>query len=259
MLLIYSVVVLCATIIGATTGVGGGAIIKPVFDLVGADTAVMIGIYSSVAVFSMCITSIYKQWKKGVLIDKVIVLCLSFGAVLGGYVGELIFKSLTQQLSNQTVKMYQSLMLEIILIFVILYTLNKEKMPKYRLKNKMAIAGLSFLVGVISIFLGIGGGPLNIALLMICFSLSTKDAAIYSLTMIFFSQLSKIVLIAINLQTYAIDWTMCVVIVMLAFVGGVVGTKINQRFSTQVVDKMYIGLMMVLVAICTMNVLSAIS
>lgn len=259
MLLIYSVVVLCATIIGATTGVGGGAIIKPVFDLVGSDTAVMIGIYSSVAVFSMCITSIYKQWKKGILIDKGIALCLSFGAVLGGYVGELIFKSLTQQLSNQTVKMYQSLMLEIILIFVILYTLNKEKMPKYQLKNKMAITGLSFLVGVISIFLGIGGGPLNIALLMICFSLSTKDAAIYSLTMIFFAQLSKIVLITINLHIYAIDWTMCVAIVMLAFVGGTVGTKINQRFSTHIVDKMYIGLMMVLVAICTMNVLSAIS
>lgn len=259
MLLIYSIVVLCATIIGAATGVGGGAIIKPVFDLVGADTAVMIGIYSSVAVFSMCITSIYKQWKKGVSVNKPIALSLSFGAVFGGYVGEQIFKSLTQQLSNQTVKMYQSLMLGIILIFVIFYTLNKEKMPKYQLKNKVAIACISFLVGVISIFLGIGGGPLNMALLMICFSLSTKDAAIYSLTMIFFSQLSKMILIAINLHTYTIDWTTCVAIVMLAFVGGMVGTKINQQFATHVVDKMYIGLMIALVAICTMNVLSAIS
>lgn len=257
MLFIYSVVVLCATIIGAATGVGGGAIIKPVLDLVGMDNATMIGIYSSVAVFSMCITSIYKQWRKGVVVDSTRVFSLSVGSIVGGYIGEQIFKSLTQQLSNQTIKLYQSLILGAILLGVILYTLNKEKMPKFQLSHVAAIMAISFFVGAISVFLGIGGGPLNMALLMICFSLSTKEAAVYSLTMIFFSQLSKMTLIAMNITAYKIDVTICVAIVVCAFIGGLLGTQINQQFSSRTVDKLYIGLMVALVVICAMNVFTA--
>ena len=33
-LIIYSIIVLCATMIGAITGLGGGIIIKPAFDVV---------------------------------------------------------------------------------------------------------------------------------------------------------------------------------------------------------------------------------
>lgn len=62
---LYTIIVLCATTIGAITGLGGGVIIKPLFDLLGADTATVIGLYSSVAVFTMCLVSIYKQLKQG--------------------------------------------------------------------------------------------------------------------------------------------------------------------------------------------------
>ena len=58
---LYTIIVLCATTIGVITGLGGGVIIKPLFDLLGADTATVIGFYSSVAVFTMCLVSIYKQ------------------------------------------------------------------------------------------------------------------------------------------------------------------------------------------------------
>ncbi len=53
-LIIYSIIVLCATMIGAITGLGGGIIIKPAFDVVGMDTTSMISVYSTVAVFTMC-------------------------------------------------------------------------------------------------------------------------------------------------------------------------------------------------------------
>ena len=64
-IIIYSIIVLCATMIGAITGLGGGIIIKPAFDFVGIDTTSMISVYSTVAVFTMCLVSIYKRSKLG--------------------------------------------------------------------------------------------------------------------------------------------------------------------------------------------------
>lgn len=80
--LIYTVIVLIATTIGATTGLGGGVIIKPLFDLLGADSPSVIGFYSSVAVFTMCLVSIYKQIKKGFQFDTPLLLGVSAGSLL---------------------------------------------------------------------------------------------------------------------------------------------------------------------------------
>lgn len=51
--MIYPIVVFLATSLGATTGAGGGAIIKPVFDLIGIDNVTVISYYSTIAVFTM--------------------------------------------------------------------------------------------------------------------------------------------------------------------------------------------------------------
>ena len=47
--IIYTLVILTATSLGAVAGLGGGVIIKPLLDLVGAHDAATINIYSSVA------------------------------------------------------------------------------------------------------------------------------------------------------------------------------------------------------------------
>ena len=51
---IYTLVILTATSLGAVAGLGGGVIIKPLLDLVGAHDPSTINLYSSVAVFVMC-------------------------------------------------------------------------------------------------------------------------------------------------------------------------------------------------------------
>ena len=51
-ILLYPIIVFLETALGTTSGVGGGAIIKPVFDLIGIDNVTVIGIYSTIAVFS---------------------------------------------------------------------------------------------------------------------------------------------------------------------------------------------------------------
>ena len=47
--------------------------------------------------------------------------------------------------------------------------------------NLVAIVTIGLTVGIISVYLGIGGGPLNIALLVYFFSMKAKDAAAYSI------------------------------------------------------------------------------
>ena len=78
--------------IGAITGLGGGIIIKPsLLDFVGIDTTSMISVYSTVAVFTMCLVSIYKRSKQGFHVQKQIALGLAFGSIIGGKIGMMIF------------------------------------------------------------------------------------------------------------------------------------------------------------------------
>lgn len=48
------------------------------------------------------------------------------------------------------------------------------------------------LLGIISSFLGIGGGPINLVVLGYCFSMDSKTAAVISLYIILFSQLASL-------------------------------------------------------------------
>ena len=59
----------------------------------------------------MCIVSIYKQLKKGFAFDVKMLLSISGGSVVGGFLGETIFSLTTQQFDNAMVKMIQSVLL----------------------------------------------------------------------------------------------------------------------------------------------------
>ena len=72
--------------------------------------------------------------------------------------------------------------------------------------------GWSFL-GSFSTFLGIGGGPINVSLLIFCFGLTMKDATVYSIITIFFSQLAKLVEIGLSEGYQAYDLTFLWVII----------------------------------------------
>lgn len=157
-LLLYTIIVFFATAIGATSGVGGGAIIKPLFDLIGIDNATVIGTYSTIAVFTMCLTSIYKHVKTGVSFDKKILYGLSIGSIVGGIIGDMIFTSLTQTIPNHSVIFIQSILLFFVLLAVLFYTLFSEQFPKYQLRHLPVILIVGGVVGALSVFLGIGGG-----------------------------------------------------------------------------------------------------
>lgn len=252
--IVYSAVVLIATVLGALTGLGGGVIIKPMFDLLGQDTAVTIGVYSAIAVFTMSIVSIFKQTRSGFSFDLKTLLFISFGSIAGGVIGELIFNDFVKLFSNTQIKVTQNILLLIMLIFILIYTKNQAHFGKYRLKRFDSIFIVGLLLGSISVFLGIGGGPLNVAMLMLLFSFTMKESTIYSIATIFFAQLSKLILSGIHGDLFNIDYKVAVIISIMAVVGGYIGTLINQKLNEASVTRAYTLLMTVLSFVSVFNV-----
>ena len=257
MILLYSMVILIATTVGAIAGLGGGVIIKPLLDVIGYHDATTIGFYSSIAVFVMCIVSIIKQIRKGFKLDVVTVAYISLGSCAGGLLGDFIFTSTTQQYDNSMVKLIQSFLLLITLIFILLYTLKKDNLPSFQVRNPLLIFLLGLFLGCISVFLGIGGGPLNVSLLILLFAYDMKQATIYSIATIFFSQLSKLGSIVASGGLKSFDLTFLPFICLSAVMGGYIGTWINQRLENKSIEKVYVVLLYVLIGISLYNILIA--
>lgn len=252
--IIYSVIVLCATMIGAITGLGGGIIIKPAFDFVGMDTTSMISVYSTVAVFTMCLVSIYKRSRLGFHVHKNIALGLAFGSIVGGKIGDAVFLWAVEKVDSSLVSASQSIILFLLLGGIILFTLNKGKINTLEVSNLFAIVTIGLLVGIISVYLGIGGGPLNIALLVYFFSMKAKDAAAYSILMIFFAQIIKMGTVIRDFEKYNNVSLVILAIAIFAVLGGWIGTKIQSKLSHEAVEKMYLGLMVVLLLMNAINI-----
>ena len=253
-IIIYSIIVLCATMIGAITGLGGGIIIKPAFDFVGIDTTSMISVYSTVAVFTMCLVSIYKRSKQGFHVKKQIALGLALGSIVGGKIGDVIFLHAVDNWGSQAVSATQSVILFLLLGGIILFTLNKESIRTLEVTNLVAIVTIGLTVGIISVYLGIGGGPLNIALLVYFFSMKAKDAAAYSILMIFFAQIIKMGTVIRDFEKYNNVSLVILAIAIFAVLGGWIGTKIQSKLTHEAVEKLYLGLMAILVFMTAFNV-----
>lgn len=256
-ILMYSVIVLIATLIGAITGLGGGIIIKPAFDLVHLDNTVMISVYSTIAVFTMCIVSIYKTSKeKNRVVNRSLAGYLAVGSVVGGLMGDLIFKKVVNLLGTRIVSLSQSLLLIIILSGILIYALFQKRVKTMQVTNPIWILFIGLGVGAISVFLGIGGGPLNIALLVIFFSMQAKEAAFYSIVMIFFAQVSKIVMILSKMELYKDRLPIFLCLMIFAVLGGYLGTRIQKKLSHQQVSQLYNILMLLLLVINIFNFFS---
>lgn len=256
MILLYTAITLGATIAGAIAGLGGGVIIKPLLDMVGYHDASTIGFYSSIAVFVMCISSIVKQLRKGFSLQLKIVIYISIGSAIGGMIGSNIFQSITPYFEDNIVKVIQAGLLLITLVFILLYTLNKDKIKTYSITNPILVVLIGIFLGAISVFLGIGGGPLNVSLLILLFSFDIKQATVYSIATIFFSQLTKILTVAMSGEFLNYDLSFLPFICISAICGGYIGTILNQKLETKKIEKIYVVLILLLISLSIYNVIN---
>ena len=254
-MLIFFLVALGASAVGAICGIGGGVIIKPVLDLLHLETVSTISFSSGCTVLTMSCYSVGKSLlagEKSVSLD--VGTPLAVGAAAGGLLGNQLF-TLVRDLSDtpNRVGAVQSACLAAVTVGTLLYTLNKARIPTHRLQNKVACAAIGLALGCMSSFLGIGGGPINLVALYFFFSMDTKAAAANSLYIIFFSQLCSLLATILTGAVPEFRWPVLVLMAAGGLGGGVLGRQLNRRMQGEAVEKLFMALMVVIICISVFN------
>lgn len=252
--LIYFLVISGASILGAIVGLGGGVIIRPVFDALAFHHVLDIGFYTSTAIFAMAIISTIKRVQDGTKIDIKIALFMSTGAVIGGTLGNLLLEGLLQNLDNQqNVQYIQIAATIVVLLFSLVLTAKSEKLS-LPVKNKIFCMPIGIMLGIIASFLGMGGGPINVPLFMILFGLNIKDATAYSIIIIFFSHLSRLVTMGFTVGYTYFDLSMLPYVIVAAALGGLIGARLSKVASGKLVKRLFQG---AICAVILLNVTNA--
>ncbi|MDQ0177615.1 sulfite exporter TauE/SafE family protein [Bacillus chungangensis] len=254
-ILIYFFTILLSNTLGAISGMGGGVIIKPVLDTIGLHSLKSITFYSSIAVFTMSISSIYKQIRNSVMINYKNVLGLSIGSLIGGVFGDIILTFFISFFKNDhKVQVIQYILMIFTLLLILYY--NKFSNKKLNLSKLHYYILIGILLGSLSTFLGIGGGPINVAMFIFAFSLDIKTAVVYSIVTIFFSQLAKLSTIALTTGFGMFDLKMLFCIIPAALLGGYIGSKISFMLSEKRVLFFYNAVVVFIIFINIYNLIS---
>lgn len=251
---ILAIVAILASIIGALTGVGSGIVLKTFYDLFNAGNVLAIGFYSTVMVFTMCIVSTLKHIKQGFKFDLPFLISISLGSVLGGYLGNVLLNIAANGVPEKRVKLIQSCILFITLIYLTIYTRKSTKTTKLPNKNWILAFPVGIFLGALSIFLAIGGGPLNVSLLVIIFHFSMKQSSIYSIATVFFSQITKIISIIVTSQYKIFDMKMIPLLIVASIIGSYIGTVWNQKISSNKLEGLYTIFMIAITTVTGFNV-----
>ena len=252
--LILFIIAMTSSTIGAITGIGGGVIIKPVVDILGILSVSVTNFLSACTVLSMSTVSLIRSKKNKIQIDLKYSTFLAIGAAIGGVGGKIIFDSIKNNYQNDSTLVFlQSVILLLLTVMVLVYMLNKSKIKTYNFKNNLAISVTGLILGILSAFLGIGGGPINLVVLYMLFSMDSKTAAVNSLYVIFFSQIANLLFTIICANVPQFDIISLVAMVIGGISGGLIGSDILKRLSGNGISKVFNVLLIVIIIICATN------
>lgn len=236
--ILYFIVIVFANTIGAISGMGGGVLIKPIFDLIHVHSVAAISFYSSVAVLTMSVVSTSKQLKNGIQIKWPFAIQVSLGAIVGGFLGNIVFEKILNVFPDGSeVQLVQIVLTIITLVFSYLY--SKKIWRNFHYQSLPLVVGSGLLLGFLASLLGIGGGPINVALLMLLFNIPIKQATVYSIVTIFFSQLTKVSTILLTGDMSRYDLNMLYYIIPAAILGGFLGSFISRKITDERVNQVY--------------------
>lgn len=253
--LVYILVSFLASVIGCICGIGGGVLIKPVMDAFHIYSVSTISFMSGCIVLAMTSYSFLKTRLSGEsVIQKGRGTCLALGAAVGGLAGKQLFDLVRSASPNpDSVGAVQAAALFALTLATVLYTLNKSHIKTHTVESKPLCALIGLALGVMSSFLGIGGGPINLVVLYFFFSMDTKTAAQNSLYIILLSQLASFIFAIVTRSVPQFPVLLLALMILCGILGGAVGRKINKRINNAAVDKLFVALLCVIMCICVYN------
>lgn len=255
MTVIFFTVSILSSIIGSICGIGGGVIIKPVLDATGLMSVSAISFLSGCTVLAMSVVSVYKNLRaKTAKLNVRTATGLAVGAAFGGVVGKSMFQMLKSAVGNENlVGMTQAIVLIIITLGTLIYTIYKKRIRTKNYTQIWLCVVIGVILGVMSSFLGIGGGPINLVVLAYFFSMGTKEAALSSLYIIMFSQITSLVQTVATGTIPDVEITYFLGMVIGGILGGTLGSKVNKKIDEEGVNKLFIILMIVIIGINIYN------
>lgn len=255
----FIIIMVCflSSVVGAICGIGGGVIIKPVLDATGILAVTTGSFLSGCTVLSMSVVSMYKNMraKHDFVFDKAFATMIAAGGVAGGISGKALYEMVLRRLSDTShVGAVQAAVLLVITIGTLLYTINKKNIKTKKLSNNPVIFLIGIVLGIMSSFLSIGGGPINLVVLFYFFSMTSKQAAMYSIYIIMFSQISSLFVTVVRGKTPVFELPTLLLMIGCGILGGLVGSKINKKIDNRTVDHLFIGLMAIIIVINIFNI-----
>lgn len=268
---IFSFVVLIAIILGSLAGIGGGVIIRPALDAFNYfDESAITNMISTFCVLFGCATTVIKKIISKQKIDNYkTAISLGVGAVIGGVCGQLLFTFIEESSNKNILIITQSVILIILSIFSVVYMqFFKPKGKCLHLKNIIISLIIGIFLGISSSFLGIGGGPINVAILCLFFGMNMMEASINSTIVIVFSQVSKLVQTFIdgtfqklcNLESLSANdqtwWIFVLILVPISVIGSLIGSFIAKKCNEKALIYIYYFVNVLIVGINIYNIVS---
>lgn len=220
--LVFFCIAIFSTTIGAMSGMGGGIIIKPLMDAISGLDVGTVNFMSSCAVFAMAFSAVYRGRKDGIDIDLKISVPLAVGAAFGGVLGKYLFEVITWNML-----LLQSSLLLILNTSIYFYLKIKHKVRTLAVEKSSHSFTIGTVLGGISAFLGIGGGPINVVVLRYFYSSTAQVTAKRSIFVILFSQISAIITAFLTGLPENLDY----IAIFLMMVGGVIGAILGSRWA----------------------------
>lgn len=266
----YVIIIFLATLIGAVCGMGGGVIIKPLLDAASNFTTFQIGVISGSCVLAMSIASLLKHYLAKTKVDAKTAVYLSIGSVIGGFIGDYLFGIVEtraalryNESADAGIKVVQNIFLLIMILTVLLYMLFLQKKGIHlNLKNPVLIVAVGGLLGAVSVFLDIGGGPINVCAFVFLFGMDVKLAGVSSLITILFAQITKFVkyfTASAFIKNIFFDKSLSIIsftlLVICAVAGGLTGAIINKKFSGKFIKGVYCGALLFVMLLSIYNII----
>lgn len=245
-----------ASTMGAVAGFGGGVIIKPVMDAFGIYPVSTVSFMSGCTVLAMSVSSLIKTRNNGVLLKLNTSTPLAIGAALGGILGKTLLEMVKSSAGAQGETMLgavQAVCLVVITTGVFLYICFKSRIRSFHVENIVTCLLIGALLGVISSFLGIGGGTSNVAILFLCFSMDAKEAAKNSIYIIMFSQIASITLSFITGKVPEVPVLALILMMAGGVCGALVGSRLTKKLSSNQVEKLLRVLLVIIILIDLTN------
>lgn len=253
--LIFLSVSFGASVIGAICGIGGGVLIKPILDACGVLDVASISFLSSCTVLAMsCFSVVSSVGNRKNTVDLSVSTPLGIGAAIGGVAGRQMFQILSGIFADSNrVGAVQSACLFLFVLGPLIYTLNRGKIVTKQIRRKDFCIFIGIFLGMLSSFLGIGGGPINLVVLFYFFSMETKTAAANALYVILISQTAALLQTIATANVPPVNLELIVLMVFGGLAGGAAGRRLNKRLETAAVDRLFAAVMCLILAVCVYN------